>query len=89
MRVMEATLVGQRQMHLIKTSGRRFVRIAQPNGGLYVFEAGQSCFGAHTVPLDRPALYVVRQGNQQPRLHVNGSDWVDDFSSHLDKIKEQ
>lgn len=89
MRVMESTALGQRQVHLIQASGRRFVRIPQPDGGLYVFEAGQNCFGSHTVPVERPPIYIVRQGAQSPVRHVNGSDWVDDFASHLDKIREQ
>lgn len=55
---------------------------------VFTFEAGQTCFGRHTAPNDRPALYVVRQGGVVHR-HVNPADWVDDFATHLDKIREQ
>lgn len=90
MRVEEATPIGQRQAHLIKVSGRRFIRIQHPNQvAVYKFEAGQECFGSHTVPVDRPALYLVRHGRAPVKHHVTPDNWVEDFSTHLDKIREQ
>lgn len=84
------TPLGERQAHLVKQSGRRFTAVAESAGSmLLTFEPGQSCFGAHTVPNDRPAIYVVRQGTTQPMVHTRPEDWVDDFSTHLDKIREQ
>lgn len=92
MRIMENTPLGERQVALVKQSGRRFRAeraITGPGEVLLTFEAGQQCFGAHSVPNDRPALYVVRQGTSQPRLHTKPENWVEDFSTHLDKIREQ
>ena len=90
MRVDERTQLGARQAHLIKTSGRRYTVVRLDAGTiLYLFEAGQTCFGVHTVPADRPAIYIVRQGMNQPTVHRKPEDWVDDFSTHLDKIREQ
>lgn len=89
-RVEESTPLGARVLHQIRQSGRRFVRIAQPNQvALYRFEPGQECFRAHTAPVDRPALYVVRHGRGPVRHHVQPEHWVEDFSTHLDKIREQ
>lgn len=78
-----------RQEYLIKSSGRRYSVSPEPGGLLYTFEAGQQCFGEHTVPIDRPALYLVRKGSNPVKHHAAPSDWVDDFSTHLDKIREQ
>lgn len=90
MHVMDGTPVGERQTFLIKQSGRRFTAVRERNGSvLYSFEPGQSCFGAHTVPNGRPALYVVRKGIREPVAHHRPEDWVDDFSHHLDKIRNQ
>ena len=90
MRTMPGTPVGERQEALIKESGRRYIRHQDSASTLlWTFEAGQRCFGSHTVPMDRPALYVVRQGNSSPQLHSRPEHWVEDFSTHLDKIREQ
>jgi hypothetical protein len=88
MHVMDGTPMGERQAYLIRESGRRYSTAPEPAGTLYTFEPGQRCFGKHTVPIDRPAIYLVRQGAGLKR-HVNPLDWVDDFSTHLDKIREQ
>lgn len=89
MRVEESTPLGARQAALIKGSGRRFTTIQEQGAVRYLFEAGQSCFRAHTVDLDRPAIYIVRQGASAPIRHTRPENWVDDFSTHLDKIREQ
>jgi hypothetical protein len=79
----------------IRGSGRHFLSPEIQPGGFvrYVFPAGQACFrsSAHRVPLDRPALYVVRGGDWRAntgviRRHANGDDWVDDFRTHQDRI---
>lgn len=62
----------------------------------FYFEPGQSCFqeSTHTVPLERPALYVVRDGDWRgnprrtpPRVHTRPEDWVEDFAGHQDRLK--
>lgn len=89
MRVEESTSLGARQAALIKASGRHFTTVREQGATRYLFEPGQSCFGAHSLPIDRPAIYLVRQGASAPVRHTNPLDWVDDFSTHLDKIREQ
>lgn len=55
----------------------------------FVFAAGQECFATHTVELERPALYIVREGDFRgnprrtpPRIHHSGADWVEDSALH-------
>jgi hypothetical protein len=89
MRVEESTPLGARQTALIKASGRHFTTVPEQGAVRYLFEAGQSCFRAHSVDIGRPALYIVRQGASAPIRHTRPDDWVDDFSTHLDKLKGQ
>jgi hypothetical protein len=89
MRIMPDTPLGDRQMFLVNQSGRRFTKTLDEQFNiLLTFEAGQDCFGVHTVDLDKPALYLVRQGTQV-KQHTRPEHWVEDFSTHLDKIREQ
>jgi hypothetical protein len=89
MRVEESTPLGARQTALIKASGRRFTTVREQGATRYLFEPGQSCFGTHSVDLERPAIYLVRQGYSEPVKHTRPEHWVEDFSTHLDKIREQ
>lgn len=74
---------------------RRYVEHRRPDGTTeFMFPAGQECFAAHTVTLDRPALYVVRDGDIRgnPRgtpehRHVRGADWVEDSALHQQAIQ--
>jgi hypothetical protein len=59
----------------------------------FEFEAGQVCFAAHRhrVPLERPPLFVVRNGDWRANLgvrrtHTRATDWVDEFANHQDKV---
>ena len=89
MRVEESTPLGARQAALIKASGRHFTTVREQGATRYLFEAGQQCFRPHTVDLERPAIYLVRQGAAAPVRHTRPEHWVDDFSTHLDKLKGQ
>lgn len=62
----------------------------------FYFEAGQSCFqeAQHVMPLERPALYVVTDGDWRgnprrtaPRVHSRPEHWVEDFAGHQDRLK--
>lgn len=99
-KVDESTPLGKTQAHYIRNqSGRYFKedRNQEPGITVFTFEAGQRCFNyaSHKVSLNRPALYVVRDGDWRGnptgnnRRHVNGDDWVDDFRNHQDKIATQ
>lgn len=69
---------------------RRYIETTDPDGRTrFVFPAGQRCFAAHTVEIERPSLYIVRDGDHRgnprrtpPRLHQNGADWVEDSALH-------
>ena len=84
------------------TQGRLIADVRRLRAGQYVetpdqslirftFPPGTPCFGTHTVSLDRPPLYVVRDFAGS-RRHANARDWVDDFQDNqsrlADKIKE-
>lgn len=89
----EATVQGQRQAHYIRRqSGRKFVEERTVAGTTrFTFEAGQTCFRPHEVPLERDPLFVVRGGDWrgatgENRRHVRAADWVDDFATHQDRL---
>lgn len=89
------TDLGKRQAgYIAAKSGRAFTREGVPGTMLmrFTFPPGQKCFSEHRVPLDRPALYVVRGGDWRgnprgdTRLFKRAEDWVDDFAEHQSKI---
>ena len=92
----ESTELGQKQAHYIRYEcGRSFTTERLPSGITeFVFSAGQNCFQQHQVSLDKPEIYVVRDGDfrgnprgTEAKIHANGADWVDDFANHQDKVK--
>lgn len=94
----ESTELGKQQAHFIRYDSRRsFTTEKLPNGlTTFTFEAGQQCFQQHQVRLDRPEIYVVRDGDfrgnprgTEPRIHKNAADWQDDFANHQDKLASQ
>jgi hypothetical protein len=90
-----STDLGRAQAEYIRREcGRRFSETRDEHGrAVFTFEAGQRCFREHQVPLDRPPLYVVRDGDwrgnprgTEPRIHTRPEDWVDDFATHQDRL---
>lgn len=62
---------------------------------VFTFPAGQPCFrqASHRVPLERPELFVVREGDWRgnPRgipvyRHTRPEFWVEDLHEHTDKL---
>jgi hypothetical protein len=91
----ETNELGQQQAHYIrKISGRRFTEERNPLGlTAFTFEAGQTCFTPHEVPLGRPELYIVRDGDLfenrgNVRLHQRAEDWADDLATRTQKIAD-
>ena len=86
------TDLGLRQANYIDdASGRRFHANRLPGGVIeYVFAPGQECFNAHTVPVERDPLYVVRQGAHgrylAHRVHDKPEHWVEDFAGNQDRL---
>ena len=95
----ESTDLGQAQAHYIrKQSGRAFREDRDVTSGLtlFIFAASQRCFTAHTVPLERDPVFIVKDGDFRgnprgttPRKHKQASDWVEDFAEHQDRIADQ
>lgn len=94
----EATVLGQQQAYYIrKQSGRAFAEERLPTGlTQFTFEAGQKCFrDGHQVRLDRPELYLVRDGDWRgnptgvKRQHANSQDWIDDFGEHQQRLADE
>lgn len=79
-------------LHAARTSGRRFRELHVTEGETWlVYEAGQSCFRAeqHRRRLERPELYVVRDGDWRGnprgtpvRQHARPEHWVENFAEH-------
>ena len=90
----ERTELGQKQAYYIrKLSGRKFTEETCEGLTSFTFEAGQTCFTEHEVPLDRPELYVVRRGDLEhdlgeKKVHANGENWADDFATHQQQIAD-
>lgn len=91
----ETSELGQRQAHYIRKESRRSFKETREESGrtVFTFEPGQKCFAQHKTRIDRPEIYVVRNGDwrrsEVRRQHSRAVDWVEDFAEHQDKIKEQ
>lgn len=93
--IQETNDLGKQQAHYIrKQSGRKFTESKSPLGlTVFEFEAGQTCFQEHQVRVDRPELYIVRDGDfrgnprgTQSRVHANPALWLEDFAEHQDQL---
>ena len=75
-------------------ANRVYTETPQP-GGLTRFEfgAGQQCFAAHSVPLERDPMVRRDVGDWRHyspgRSYDRADQWVDDFAAHTDKLKER
>lgn len=77
-------------------SGRRFTETWDETTVTFTFPPGQVCFGAadHRVRLDRPELYVVRDGDWRGNLsgtrpvRLRADQWQDDFATNQDKLNQ-
>lgn len=91
----ETTDLGRAQgEYLRRRSGRRYSNVFT-EGGLttFIFEAGQRCFTAHKVQLERDPLLLVRPGDWRgygpARVHQRPEDWIEDMSQTLDRIRSR
>lgn len=89
--------LGQAQARYIRDKAGRAFTIdrdaATPGLITFYFPAGQQCFTPHQVPLERPAMFYVVEGDWRgnprrikPRIHRTADDWRDDFAEHQDAI---
>lgn len=76
-------------LSLARNSGRKYQEFRLDDGFIeFFFEPGQPCFKAafHRVPIERPAIHVVRDGVKDPRK-LSAQSWRDDLGEHLDRIR--
>jgi len=85
-------------LHAVQHSGRKYTVQKVADGETYLaFEPGQPCLRAslHRVRIDRPPLYVVRDGDWRGnptgrgRQHTSPEDWVEDFATHQQAIADE
>lgn len=88
-----STPLGARQANYIRLhSGRAYTSTENAAMVTFVFRPGQRCFTSHRLPLGRPNLFVVRDGDWRGNPHRtdpqrrSAADWVDDFATHQDKL---
>jgi hypothetical protein len=94
--VNQSTELGAAQAHYIRNeSGRRFTEHREGAAAVFVFEAGQRCFAAHQVPLERDPIFLVVGGDWRGnptgfrRAHKRPEDWVEDFAEHQQRIADR
>lgn len=91
----ELTELGQMQAHYIRTEcGKRFTEERNEAGlTVFTFEPGQKCFMAHQVSLDRPAFFIVRDGDWRgnptgrSHVHTDPSHWAEELQETTSKIE--
>jgi hypothetical protein len=94
-----ADVLDEQMVHAATHSGRKFqwVRPSELENWI-VYESGQPCFRSeeHRTRVDRPELYVVRDGDHRgnprgtpARKHSSASAWQEDFAEHLDVINTE
>lgn len=91
-----STTLGQNQAAYIQhRAGRKYSVVQVGDLVTLTFPAGQQCFAAHRVALDRPAVFLVRDGDHRgnPRgtdpILRSPDDWVDDFANHQLRVQAQ
>jgi hypothetical protein len=78
--------------HLGHGGVRRYVETSEDGRTVFTFPPGQPCFTEHRVSLERPQLYVVRDGDWRGnptgrvRRHTRPEHWVEDCAEAVDRI---
>lgn len=79
--------------HAAVDGPRRYIETREGPMTVFTFAPGHECFATHRVPLERPELYVVRDGDWRgnprgtgPRQHSRPELWLEDFAEHQDRI---
>lgn len=91
------TVLGLDQARYIRDkAGRHFTHAFAEDGKVitFTFPAGQKCFKDHRLPLARPALFVVRNGDHrgsgrrrpERRVFDRADQWADTFATHQDRL---
>ena len=87
------TAQGRMQANYIRLhSGRTFTYTENGTMVEFVFPPEQQCFTEHRVSLERPSLFVVRDGDWRGnpsgyrRMHRDGTQWTEDFAENQDRL---
>jgi hypothetical protein len=81
-------VISEQADYIMNKSGRKFKRVVEDGMAVFTFYPGQSCFGEHVISLQRPQLFLVKDGDWRgnpsgrSRQHTRAADWVDDFATH-------
>jgi hypothetical protein len=81
--------------HIRLKAGRAYTVVETGTIVRFRFPPGQRCFREHRLSLDRPALFVVRDGDDRgnprgtPVRKLSDADWVDDFANHQQRIADR
>lgn len=93
----EKTDLGKRQAAYIRQDRTRNAQESQLPTGLteFLYLAGNKCFAEHRTRLERPEVYIVRDGDRrgnprqtEARRHASAANWQEDFSEHQSKLNE-
>ncbi len=90
----EGTPQGDAIAHAVRSQKqRKFTEVKQSDGSThFIFEPGTECFAAHRMPIGRPPIYVVKDGDWRAsdnrRVHKRAEDWVEDFALNQEAVKE-
>lgn len=94
-----STPEGAERANYIRLHSGRAYTVAETPGSPHVaftFPAGQRCFAQHKVRLERPELFVVREGDWRgnprgtaPRRHSRAEHWVEEFGLHQDRLADR
>lgn len=92
--------LGAKQLdYITRRCGRAFTSEKFATGLVeFTFEAGQTCFqaGTHRIRLDKPEIFVVRQGDRRLRTGSHrrftgrhaAEDWRDHFANHQQGLRD-
>jgi hypothetical protein len=89
-----STELGARQAKYVRELSRRTFKLREALPMIHLtFPPGQQCFAGHRVPLDRPAFFIVRDGDNRGNptrrtVSLRPVDWVDDFATHQRRIAD-
>lgn len=82
-----------RAEYVRRSSGRSFVETRDATHVTFTFKAGQTCFRPHRIRVDRPEIFIARDGDYrgnprgtEPYRHKRAVDWADEFAENQDRI---
>jgi hypothetical protein len=92
-----STDLGARQANYIRMhSGRSYTCTEAGTLVTFTFPAGQRCFGAHRLPLERPPLFTLVDGDwrgnptgRAPVVFGDARGFVDDFGEHQQRLADR